>query len=360
MRILVVTNLYPDLQRPAFGTFVRSHVAALQRAGADVEVAAIHGVPVHQEFGRKYLKLSANAMSLALRSVVRRRRPHIVEAHIAYPTGVIAWPIARLLGAKLVLYCHGSDVSKAGVRSPVHKRIATELFRRANLLVANSAHTRAVLVDRYGISPRAITIWSPGIDTDIFHPDEMVNRDHKQVLFVGRLDAEKGVHVLIDAIGRLARPRPALRIVGDGPERAALEKQASEQGIAARFEGSLTPAEVARAMAQAGVLVVPSVYQEPLGLVALEGMATGALVIASASGGLQESVSSGQNGWLAIPGDPPSLADAISEALTVLSDQPERARVMRAAALEVADRHNVYAIGGEALRTYADLLERPT
>jgi glycosyltransferase involved in cell wall biosynthesis len=356
VRILIIANLYPDTNQPTFGTFVAARAAALRRAGATVGVVAIRGVRVHRRIARKYLRLAAEAFSFAVRGLARRRPPSVVEAHIAYPTALIAWPVARICRSRLVLFVHGGDVLEVGRRSTAHHRLARFIFSRADLLVANSAFTRLALHDGYGVPFDRIVIWSPGIDTDLFKPISGVVRQARQVLFVGRLDPEKGVDVLIDAIAQLPDLELTLDVIGDGPERAMLEKAAARANVAVRFRGGLTPPEVASAMAQAGVLVVPSVYAEPLGLVALEGMATGAFVIASETGGLRESITAGESGWLVPAGDSVRFAKAIREAVSLgLNPSDARARDIRTAAIDRAASHDVYEVAKASLHHYQQI-----
>jgi glycosyltransferase involved in cell wall biosynthesis len=357
VRILVISNLFPDPKQPTFGTFIAAHVSALRRAGAEVEVVAIRGVRVHENIGRKYARLMIDALLLAFRDLRRRRSPQVVEAHIAFPTVAIAWPVARLSGARLVVYCHGSDVTEVGVRSATHRRLARFLFRRADLMVANSRHTASVLAANFGIAGERVVVWSPGIDTDFFHVRPDVERDPRRILFVGRLHREKGVDVLIDAVAALPPPQPPLRIVGAGPERERLEAMAESRRVAAEFAGPLSPERVAREMASAAVVVVPSTYQEPLGLVALEGMATGALVVATASGGLAESIEPGRSGWLVSPGDAADLGRALREALGTAQDDASASRV-GALAMATAREHDIYAVARQTVAAYAQLVRQ--
>ena len=353
VRILIISNLYPDARQPTFGTFMQSHVAALIRAGADVQLAAISGVAVHRAILRKYLTLLARSIQLVLMAVLRGKPPEVVEAHIAFPTGLIALPIARIAGARLVLFCHGADVGEIALRSRWHRRFARFVFHHADLLVANSSSTRAILLTRYGAPLTRIVTWSPGIDTDLFRSLQGdPRRDPTRLLYVGRLAPEKGLQTLLRAVARLQNPY-SLRIVGDGPERASLEFLAHAMRIPVEFRGGLAPAEVADEMRRAGVLVVPSVYAEPLGLVAIEGMATGTLVVASATGGLQETVVPGRTGWLARPGDEQDLAARIAEAISLGTDRTQDyGAAIRKAAIARASDHDVYRIAHQTLAAY--------
>jgi glycosyltransferase involved in cell wall biosynthesis len=136
-------------------------------------------------------------------------------------------------------------------------------------------------------------------------------------LFCGRLDVEKGIDVLLRAFARVhtASPHSTLRIAGRGPERERLIALARELNIenAASFLGWLSPAEVEAELSQAWVLVAPSLWAEPLGLVALEAIVRGVPVIATASGGFAETVDDAVSGFLVPNGDVQSLASRMAE-----------------------------------------------
>lgn len=116
----------------------------------------------------------------------------------------------------------------------------------------------------------------------------------KDLVFVGRLVSDKGVDVLLDALAHLAEQglAPRLTVVGDGPEAPALREQARRLGLADRidFLGLRADEELVRLLNEHRVLVVPSRYREPFGIVALEGIACGCVVVGSAGGGLPEAI----------------------------------------------------------------------
>ena len=164
---------------------------------------------------------------------------------------------------------------------------------------------------------------------DVFRPPPGVPRD-RELVFVGRLIAQKGVHVLLDALDRLreAGRRPVLTVVGAGPEEAALRSQAARLGLAEQvaFAGMRRGADLAALLARHQVVVVPSLGSEGLGLAALEGIACGCVAVGSAVGGLPEAV--GPCGVTVPDGDPEALAGALGELL----GDPERMARFRAAA----------------------------
>src|SRR2546423_116474 len=150
-------------------------------------------------------------------------------------------------------------------------------------------------------------------DSQIFKnsPAELKKRE---LIFVGRLVSDKGASLLLDAL-KLMTTKPRLTIVGDGPERAALEKQTADSGLQAQveFAGLRHGEELADALREHEILVVPSLWQEPFGIVALEAIACGCVVIGSAGGGLAEAI--GPCGVTFPNGDAHALADAITRLL---------------------------------------------
>jgi glycosyltransferase involved in cell wall biosynthesis len=358
LRVLIITNLYPDARLPAFGTFVAGHAEALRQAGAEVEVIAITGVPAQTAILRKYVSLFIRTITGSVRALVHRRRPQIVEAHVAYPTAILAWIAARMLRARLVVFMHGSDVTGDGAdgvlrltaRSEFHRHLAGAIFRRADLLVANSGFIRGELTSRFRVDPARVMVWSPGIDYKRL-AGHAPDAGRSGILFVGRLARGKGVHELIQAVAALDG-EIALRFVGNGPERAALEREAIRLGVAASFDGALAPHDVARAMREAAVVAMPSTYPEGLGLVALEAMAAGAMVVATAVGGIGESVIDGETGLLVPGGDVAALAGALRAALTAAVDDPARYWAIRSRALAKAREHDVDEIAVQTLRAY--------
>jgi glycosyltransferase involved in cell wall biosynthesis len=352
VRILIVTNLFPDARLPAFGTFVAEHAEALRRAGAEVEVVAIMGIPVHTAVLRKYLSLSVRTAAVALGLRFRGRCPDVVEAHVAYPTALLGWLAARITGARLVVFSHGSDVT-ASVRG-LRRRWRRWIVRRGDLHVATSRFIAGELIRRFEIDPRSVIVLSPGIDFGRFSVAES-HEARAGVLFVGRLARGKGVYELVQAVGRLDPPAP-LRFVGGGPEHAGLERTAAALGVHATFDGPLPPQQVAMAMRAAAVVAVPSTYPEGLGLVALEGMAAGALVVGSAIGGIPESVVDGETGWLVPPGDVAALAAALAEALSVSDTASERRTAIVSRARDAARAQDVNAVAARTLASYAALV----
>jgi glycosyltransferase involved in cell wall biosynthesis len=352
VRVLVISNLYPSAAHPAFGTFVEARVRALQGLGADVRVVANRDPAVHRRIVSKYASLAWSAGRAAAADRLRGRRVDVVEAHIAYPTGLIARPIAWLLGAPLVLFAHGGDVRDLPARSAVHARLARATLGSAALIIANSRFLAGEIARWFPATTGRVRVLSPGIELDRFRSDPAVERSG--VLFVGRLVATKGADVLLRAMAILGGAAGSLTILGDGRERPRLAALARELGVAIEMPGNADRDGIATAMRRAAVVVVPSTYPEPLGLVAIEAMAAGAIVVASGVGGLAESITDGVNGFLVEAGDPAALAAAIERASRIAAD-PVAGEAMREAASAVAATHDVRRSAEASLAWYGTL-----
>jgi glycogen synthase len=137
------------------------------------------------------------------------------------------------------------------------------------------------------------------------------------LVFVGRLVSDKGVDVLLDALALLAAEglRPGLALIGEGPERPRLEEQARRLGIEGQvdFQGTRTGEDLVAVLNRHRILVAPSRYNEPFGIVALEGIACGCVVVGSEGGGLKDAI--GPCGETFENGDAAHLARVLSRRL---------------------------------------------
>lgn len=215
------------------------------------------------------------------------------------------WPLA-LVRRPWVVSHHGWYRRASGRRAP-QDRLKRFLLRWATSISVS----RAVADD---LDTPSIVILNAYRD-DLFRllPDVPRTGD---LIFLGRLVSDKGADVLLDALGLLAARglRPRLAVVGDGPEMPALRDQACRLGISASvdFLGSRSGEELVRLLNAHRILVAPSRY-EPFGIVALEGMACGCLVIGADGGGLVEAI--GRCGLTFRNGDAAMLATVIEAAL---------------------------------------------
>jgi glycosyltransferase involved in cell wall biosynthesis len=218
----------------------------------------------------------------------------------------LAWP-AILLGRPWVI-AHHTWIARTDGRLGWRDRLKLRLVRRAS----NIAVSRAI-ASHLGTDAAVIeNPYDDGLFRDLGRPER--SRD---LVFLGRLVSDKGCDLLIEALGRLREEglAPRLTIIGAGPERAALERQAVERGVSGQveFAGVLVGEALVSSLNDHRILVAPSRWQEPFGLIALEGMACGCVVVGSGGGGLGDAI--GPGGLTFPNGDVAALAAALTSVL---------------------------------------------
>ena len=212
-------------------------------------------------------------------------------------------------------------------------------------LVSNVAISKAIAE---GIRKNATIIGNP------FEPGEFKDLGSefrtRDIVFVGRLVSAKGCDVALRSLAILKADgmRPSFTIIGDGPETPALKLLTAELGLSEQvsFLGAMREGR-GREIARHKVMVVPSIWAEPFGVVALEGLAAGCAVVASAGGGLPDAV--GPCGLLFPNGDAKAMAAALKELLT---SEAQRERL-----LADRERHLEQFLPEHVARRYLDVFE---
>ena len=287
------------------------------------------------------------ACLLALRGRAERWRS-VYHAHNwkgAERMGYPAWSARR-------------QAARAGALAEAH------IARRVDHVVAVSEFVKRAVLRDARLPEERVSVVTNALDLARFSPAPGGAPSGEEVLFVGRLAAEKGLLVLLAAMAQVARARPraALTVVGPsagGTERGAYARRCrrlvEELGLGPRvsFAGPIPNADVPALVRGCRVLVVPSVWGEPCGVVVLEGLACGAVLVAARAGGIPELLEDGVTGLLAPPGDPAALAAALARAL---SDEALRRSCAEHGPRRAAERHAPAAIAARLLAHYERLL----
>lgn len=253
-------------------------------------------------------------------SLLRRERPDVVNLHFVGAPASFLLAAHALKPFKYVVSLHGDDVQGLSRGTAFDRWVFRQTLRRANAVTACSQDllNQALKVDDTFAAKSQVIV--NGITLPQAEPIQVQDA----VLGVGRLMPKKGFDVLLNALKRLKERGKAVRLVliGDGPERQALEICAEKLALASfvEFRGAQTRDAVYDAMRASKLVVVPS-RQEPFGLVALEAMALGKPLVASRVGGLID-VLDGADAELVPPDDAAALADAIETALERIELDP--------------------------------------
>jgi glycosyltransferase involved in cell wall biosynthesis len=226
-----------------------------------------------------------------------------------------------------------------------HNRLKQFLLRR----VTNVAISKAV-ADR--LNAHSFVIGNP-YDETVFRVVPNLQRD-KNLVFVGRLVSDKGVDLLLQALRLLQDDNliPDLTIVGSGPEEENLQRLATELGLDRQltFAGQKSGAGLAEILNRHWILVVPSRWEEPFGIVALEGIACSCVVVGSEKGGLKEAI--GPCGLTFKNGNIRALADQLKRLLNDLNLQAE----LRDHAAEHLAKFQSHVIAAAYLRLMRELV----
>jgi glycosyltransferase involved in cell wall biosynthesis len=357
MRLLLSSYFYPpsiggvELQSHLLarsmvkrGHAVRVVSARLPGFRPHEDVDGVHICRVSPGHGSRWQKMVTYLAGMLAETIRWSHWADIIHVQqVLYPAAAVAM-LAPFLRRPLVVGNTGSGIF-GGVQ--LMRRVP---FGRFSLrLIANNATgvslNAEMTAEMREAGFRRLVVIPSGVEfparvTSQGHHDARVHLgvDGPIVLYVGRLDAEKGVDLLIDAWHLLQSPDATLLLVGDGPERQKLEQLATSgvNRTPIRFEGPST--DVHRYYAAADVFVLPS-RSEGLSNALLEAMASGLPVVATDVGGNRQVIDTPLIGKLVAPSDPRSLRDAIAQllanpAMRRAMGQSARAHVQAAYSIE--------------------------
>lgn len=374
-RLLLVLPEYP----PTVGGMQTHAIHAVRHWGQrhDVRVITYRSPDAKPDGARRVLsRLSYWYNVREIEMQAREFRPDLIYASTVY-----YGTVADRTGVPVVCRSVGNDVQRPWIAYPFERgadwvarpgfedqiykrfrkmrkperwdRILREerdrLLRRAlignSFVFANSEYTRD-LIEAQGYPPNQILVTAGGVETRDFAGIRRADREVRRFLTVCRLVPKKGIETLLEAWREFAPRKTRLRIVGDGPLRAKLERNAP-RGVT--FAGRVPYDAIAAEYAEADAFVLPScehrqnggrVDVETMGRVFCEAGAAGLPVIATRTGGVATVVRDGENGLLVTPGDTRGLVEAMRR----LRDDPILARRLGEAGRRRAQREWDWAI----------------
>jgi len=267
----------------------------------------------------------------------------------------------------------GSD-RRVGIRTRINHAIdrwaENTPARRGRAFIFPSRDLMNLMDRRVGLQGNRRVIY-PGVDAERFKPGADPDLRRKfgvegspTVLYVGRLEFRKGVHILADAAAGIVKQFPDVRFLfagadsrsapGGGSMKAYMEQVATQNGIrnSFLFIGGVKHHEVERIYGLGDVLVVPSLY-ENLANVLLEGMAAGLPMVTTSGGGSPEVVTQGSNGLVVPPGDSQALAGALSE---LLADKAMRVRFSQNNRKKALEDLSLERMARETVEVFTELL----
>lgn len=359
MRILIINSEYPPIGGGA-GNASSNLAKELAGLNQDVTVLTAHfgDLPFDTvEYGVRILRIKSLrrkqdrsgaveqiifmlAGCFGALSLLQKWRPDVILAFFGVPGGAAAWLVNIFKGIPYLVSLRGGDVP--GFRPydfAIYHRLLGPLlhqvWRRAGAVVANSQGLRKLAQtfdDR--VELRMIP---NGVDIGRYGVNGKREWEPPQMLWAGRLVYQKGLDVLVEALGGLNDIPWTLTLVGDGPHRLTLENLAEEKDIADRldFKGWLERDVLNEQYGKTNLFVFPSRH-EGMPNAVLEAMACGLPVIASQIAGNEELVIPGDTGLLVPPEDHLALREALKSLLT---DAGRREQMGMAARQRVEDHY---------------------
>jgi phosphatidylinositol alpha-1,6-mannosyltransferase len=307
-------------------------------------------------------------MVRALRRLVARTGPSVIHCGKCLPEGFLAWVLRAWGGPPYWTYVHGEELTLARTSTELGWMTRQALLGAAGV-VANSKHTRELLILDWGVQPDRIHVLHPGVDTQLFTPaprDEAVRRrlgweGRSVVLTVGALQPRKGQDMMIRAIPQILKAVPNLfySIVGEGWERRYLQGLVAELGVekAVQFRGVPEDGELVSCYQQCDLFTLPNRQVgwdfEGFGIVLLEAQACGKPVLAGRSGGTAETMRPGETGVVIDCSSPTPQAEAV---IQLLSDRDKLARMGTRARDWAVERFNWSALVPEAAKLFGEAL----
>lgn len=369
LRVLTYSSLFPNSQRPTHGVFVAERLRHLhQHVDVDVDVVApvpwfpstaarfgqyagfarVAPVESHGDFTvhhPRHVVIPKVAMwsqpSLMARGTCRcvehlasRKRSQLIDAHYLYPDGVAAAAIAQHLGLPYLLTARGSDVNQIGEFAACRRRMMRAIAGAALTITVSDALRRRLL--DWGVRADQVVTIRNGVDRDKFNVQDQgsaraalgIAPGGPLLLSVGKLDDNKGHHLVIDALAQL--PVAQLLILGDGPARAQLASQIEHRrlGDRVRLLGAVPHEQLAQYYAAASLLVLPA-EREGLPNVVLESLACGTPVVATRVGGIPEVLTGSEAGELLTERTASAIVGAVGAVLARAVPRAEVAAQVR-------------------------------
>lgn len=320
MKILIATNSYPTKMNPTHQPFVKNICEGLKKEGCETDVLYNR----YFDFFKSDLE-TGTRFSSVLKTVFlffsylpviffRAGKYDVIYSHAPVWPGFFMLAAQKIYGVTHATYVHGSVNRYVNRRGLLYK-IAHYTLRKCNSVVANSAYTASCLETDYNCQSKVIT---PGYNESLFF--YRPGSRGTDLFFVGSATKQKGIHLLLETLVKYKefykKRNLAIKMHFSGGLKDDLIRFAKKNGISEmiNFGDRLPEEKLAGLYRNTKVFVFPST-KETWGLVGLEAIACGAVLVGSDSGGIKEYLRDGKNGFLFNDGDIDDLQDSIEKAL---------------------------------------------
>ena len=246
------------------------------------------------------------------REAFRAGLPDLLVAQHINLMALACWHLHQKFGIPYRIISYGTDTKLL-----LHDQRYRDLFggaaRGAERILAISGYVAREVSSSVG---GRIEVLGGAVDPKLFYRSAAIASSSRRLIYFGRLVSEKGIWVLLEAIARQSAATELI-LAGEGPLRGEIDGFLGRTRLPCQVKclGYVPQANLREVLIDCAAAVVPSIWQEPLGLVVPEALACGLPVIASAVGGIPEMIDNEKNGLLVREGDPVALAEAIDRLL---------------------------------------------
>ncbi|MBQ9016960.1 glycosyltransferase [Candidatus Saccharibacteria bacterium] len=346
----------------------------------------IHKIPEKKEvLGVKVPRLAyKNGLWLSthprreIKKILRRFNPDVIHLQTAGPVGLGVMSYVKKTGTPLVSTGHSypdNFTSQFKFLKPIKRPVDAAVRHYLNSFLKNAEYAtmptelaiEELIPENRKHFKVPVEALSNGVDLSTFRPGRpdkdfyekyRLDKKRPRALYIGRVDPEKSIDVVIKAFKTVCAklPEAELLIVGDGADKAKLEKLVDglELGENIRFLGRVLPPDLYE-LYRTGMVFVTASETETQGIVLIEAAATGLPLVAVNAGAVKEICKNHQNGYLCKPGDEAAIAKGL---LKILTDQ-DRRKEMGKASLAIAKTHDLNTTLARFEEIYADVAEKP-
>jgi glycosyltransferase involved in cell wall biosynthesis len=322
-------------------------IKQFSKKGIQVQLfASKSSIPNSIEIGSKIKSPRIHQFLAMLKCFAKRSKLNADIVHCHHPLTALPF-----LKKKPLVFTEHNWYNLPGM--DFHRTIFTKIFdlaqkkvyKKADKIIALSSEMLEILTKK--ISKEKIVLIPNFVDSTLFKP---LKKDFKKILFVGRLEKEKGIPLLFKALKGLKNYE--LLIIGDGSQKKQLQKMALNLRINARFLGQVPHDKLVKEFGTAGIFVLPS-YFEVMPVVILEAMSSGCAIIASNAFGIKDQIDSQENGFIIEKGNSVQL----KEKLELLLNDASLQKIFGAKARKkVLKKFDATIVSQQIIKLYEELI----
>jgi L-malate glycosyltransferase len=343
MKILLISNMYPSIDAPNYGVFVKNTENILLEEGYSVDRIVL--TKMRGQF-KKLFNYSAYFGKIILSGMFKKY--DIIYVHYATHNSIPLLVLKALNpGVKIYVNVHGSDVVPEFKKRYKYQKYVSKLLHASDRVITPSQYYKDLVSTKYGLSKDKLRVFpSGGVNKNIFYQyDKGKDLDLKYIGYVGRLDYKKGWEVFLEFIKNTKEqnllPEYKYIIVGNGDDAHKYRELVKEYGIENLIikHNLLSQDQLREIYNSIELFCFPTMREgESLGLVGLEAMACGTPVVGSYMGGLKDYIIDGYNGYFFTPG---SSEEMLEKVMLFVNKTDHEKKQMRENAVKTADRYEV-------------------